>query len=129
MPENDQQYIVEALREVWTGLHDFCSEFPDDHWTRPVPLPGWDVRSTFTHVFGTEAMLLGRRPTAEVKVAELAHVKNPIGELNEQWVATYAGLSTDELLDVRFCDLPLSLAGTALEERLNRLGRELQRAG
>jgi uncharacterized protein (TIGR03083 family) len=99
MPENDQQYIVEALREVWTGLHDFCSEFPDDHWIRPVPLPGWDVRSTFTHVFGTEAMLLGRRPTAEVKVAELAHVKNPIGELNEQWVATYAGLSTDELLD------------------------------
>ncbi len=98
MSENDQQYIVDALREVWTSLYDFCSELPDDHWTRPVPLPGWDVRSTFVHVFGTEAMLLGRRPTVEVKADDLAHVKNPIGEMNEQWIATYANSSTDELL-------------------------------
>lgn len=45
---------------------------------------------------------------------------------DEPW---WLDLPTDELLDVRFCDLRLSLAGTALEERLNRLGRELQRAG
>lgn len=48
------------------------------------------------------------------------------GREREPW---WLELSTDELLDVRFCDLHLSLAGTALEERLNRLGRELQRAG
>lgn len=98
MAETDQQRTIQALREVWESVHDFCSELPDDHWTRPVPLPGWDVRATFIHIFGTEAMLLGRRPSVEVKADELAHVKNPIGQMNEHWIATYAGHSNDELL-------------------------------
>ena len=99
MSEIDQQRTVDALREVWTGLHHFCSEFTDDHWTRPVPLPGWDVRSTFIHVFGTEAMLLGRRPSVGERPDDLHHVKNPIGKLNEQWIATYADATPAELLD------------------------------
>lgn len=44
----------------------------------------------------------------------------------EPW---WAGLSTEELLDVRFCDLDLRIEGTALEERLRRLDDELERAG
>lgn len=99
MPENDQRYIVDALREAWTSLHDFCAALPADHWEQPVPLPGWNVRSTFVHVFGTEAMLLGRRPTVEVRTDELAHVKNPIGAMNERWVASYADATPSELLD------------------------------
>lgn len=44
----------------------------------------------------------------------------------EPW---WASLPTEELLDVRLCDLKLDLAGTALQQRLQLLNQELERAG
>lgn len=41
----------------------------------------------------------------------------------------WADLPTEELLDVRLCDLELDLAGTALQQRVDRLHGELARAG
>lgn len=41
----------------------------------------------------------------------------------------WADLPTEELLDVRLCDLELDLAGTALQQRIDRLHGELERAG
>lgn len=41
----------------------------------------------------------------------------------------WAELPTEELLDVRLCDLGLELAGTALQQRVARLYEELARAG
>jgi hypothetical protein len=43
----------------------------------------------------------------------------------EPW---WADLPTEELLDVRLCDLELRLEGTALEQRVERLHAELERA-
>jgi len=44
----------------------------------------------------------------------------------EPW---WASLPTEELLDLRLCDLGLQLAGTALQQRLALLDSELERAG
>ncbi len=41
----------------------------------------------------------------------------------------WAALPTEELLDVRLCDLDLSLPGTALQRRIDQLNGELERAG
>lgn len=41
----------------------------------------------------------------------------------------WADLPTEELLDVRLCDLGLTLTGTALQRRIERLYSELGRAG
>lgn len=41
----------------------------------------------------------------------------------------WAALPTEELLDVRLCDLGLKLEGTALQRRVDRLYGELERAG
>ncbi|MBL8727890.1 MAG: hypothetical protein JNM25_05635 [Planctomycetes bacterium] len=41
----------------------------------------------------------------------------------------WADLPTEELLDVRLCDLGLSIEGTALKRRIDRLHAELRRAG
>jgi len=41
----------------------------------------------------------------------------------------WADLPTEELLDVPLCDLDLSLEGSALERRIDRLHAELRRAG
>ncbi|MCA8966514.1 MAG: hypothetical protein KDC48_16660 [Planctomycetes bacterium] len=44
----------------------------------------------------------------------------------EPW---WAQLPTEELLDVRLCDLDLALEGTALQRRVDQLNGELERAG
>lgn len=41
----------------------------------------------------------------------------------------WVGLDHDDLLDVRLCDLGLTLSGTALQARVDRLHAELTRAG
>jgi D-alanine-D-alanine ligase len=50
----------------------------------------------------------------------------PRRRLPEPW---WAELPTEELLDVRLCDLDLELAGTALQDRVQRLYDELARKG
>ena len=44
-------------------------------------------------------------------------------------VPDWARLSDEELLDVRFCDLKLSIEGTTLEERVHKLHDELNHRG
>ena len=43
--------------------------------------------------------------------------------------ADWTRFSDEQLLDLRFCDLDLSIEGTPLERRVGRLHRELQNAG
>jgi len=45
---------------------------------------------------------------------------------SEQPEPSWVNLSDEELLDVRMCDLGLSIEGTALEERIKQLHRELR---
>lgn len=78
---------VEALREVWASLSDLLGTLPDDSWSTPTALPGWDVKDNVAHVIGTEAMLAGRPiPELTVDRAELPHVHNDAGAFNEAWV-------------------------------------------
>jgi uncharacterized protein (TIGR03083 family) len=60
------------------------------------------VKDNLVHVIGVEAMLLGR-PTPEVTLPEdLPHVRNDFGRVNEQWIESYRGRSTtDVLADLR----------------------------
>jgi uncharacterized protein (TIGR03083 family) len=83
---NPRDRTIAALRACWSSLDDLLTELPDDAWSTPSPLPGWDVRANVAHVIGTEAWLLGEQPPEPDGVAP-DHVRNPIGELNEQWVA------------------------------------------
>ena len=97
MSDLDKERIVGALRDEWASIDELISGLDDEQWSWPSPLPGWDVRSNVVHMFGTEAMLLGRAPSTEAD--DLDHVKNPIGAANEAWIATYAEASPSELVD------------------------------
>jgi hypothetical protein len=46
-------------------------------------------------------------------------------QLTPDWTT----LSDEQLLDVRLCDLPLSIQGTEIEQRINRVNGELQARG
>jgi uncharacterized protein (TIGR03083 family) len=94
----DQERIVSALREEWTAIGTLIDSLSPEQWGWPAPLPGWDVRANIVHVFGTEAMLLGRSPSVQVD-ASVEHVRNPIGQANESWIAHYADHDPSALVE------------------------------
>lgn len=93
-----QASTVEALTSVWASLDSLLSGLTDSQWREPVPVPGWDVHATVAHIFGTEAMLLGIEPDVTVDVTAMEHVHNPIGAMNENWIASYDRASPDDML-------------------------------
>jgi uncharacterized protein (TIGR03083 family) len=98
MNDLSRDRIVGALDSVWSSVADLCAGLTDDEWATPSPLPGWDVRDNVIHMLGTEAMLSGRQPTAQVDADSVDHVRNPIGAANEAWIASYADASDAEVL-------------------------------
>jgi uncharacterized protein (TIGR03083 family) len=93
-----QAPTVEALTSVWESLDSLLSGLTETQWREPVPVPGWDVHATVAHIFGTEAMLLGVEPEVTVDSAAIEHVRNPIGAMNENWIASYDAASPDEMI-------------------------------
>ena len=93
----DRGHIVAALDEVWDSLVSLAAELEPGDWERPTALPGWTVRDIYSHVLGTESMLLGRKqPAAEAPAAP--HVRNDVGRLNEIWVQEYRSRPVTDLL-------------------------------
>ena len=91
---------VEALREVWVSLDDLLGGLPDDDWSKPSPLPGWDVKANVAHIIGTEAMLGGEQaPDVVIDRDTLAHVMNDIGAFNEQWIESMRPMAPAEVLE------------------------------
>jgi uncharacterized protein (TIGR03083 family) len=57
------------------------------------------VSANIVHVFGTEAMLLGRSPSIQVDADAVEHVRNPIGQANESWIASYVDHDPSSLIE------------------------------
>lgn len=93
-----QASTVEALTSVWASLDPLLAGLTDSQWREPVPVPGWDVHATVAHIFGTEAMLLGVEPDVTVNGTDMDHVRNPIGAMNENWIASYQDSSPAEMI-------------------------------
>jgi uncharacterized protein (TIGR03083 family) len=98
----DRDEAVAVLDEQFDAVVALVAGLAPDEWDLPTACPGWSVKDTIVHVMGTEAMLLGR-PTPEVALpADLPHVRNDLGRVNEQWVESYRGRSTvDVVADLR----------------------------
>lgn len=93
-----KQQVIEALIAQWDTIDHLVTPLSDEQWAAPSGLPGWSVGDVVAHVAGTEMMLDGREPDATGDAAGPAHVRNPIGELNERWVEHYRGRGRDELM-------------------------------
>jgi uncharacterized protein (TIGR03083 family) len=99
----DKRAIVDLLGGEFRALASLSSSLTEAQWLAPTSLPGWTVHDVMAHVIGTESMLSGL-PTPEVDVSGYAHVRNPVGQANEAWVASMRPLSGDEML-ARFDDV------------------------
>ncbi|MFZ2512715.1 MAG: maleylpyruvate isomerase family mycothiol-dependent enzyme [Gordonia sp. (in: high G+C Gram-positive bacteria)] len=91
--------VTDALRDEWSTLEAVLVELSDDQLAAPSILDGWTVSDVFAHIAGTEWMLTGREVNSTRNVADLPHVRNPIGELNENWLDFYRARSRQELTD------------------------------
>jgi uncharacterized protein (TIGR03083 family) len=92
------EQTVDALGAQWATLIDLADSLNDDQWGAPSILAGWSVADLFAHIAGTEWSLTGRTVEPIRAVADLDHVRNPIGELNENWLDHYRTHSRAEVI-------------------------------
>ena len=88
--------FIDQLADTWSATAAVCASLAPDDWDRQTDCPGWSVRDQLAHMVGTEAMLLGR--SAPPPAASADHVLNPIGEMNEAWVAARRDLPGPDVL-------------------------------
>jgi len=79
---SDRDTLVAALHEQLDALIELGRQLDDGQWETPSECPGWRVKDLYSHVIGTELMLLGR-PDEAVEVEGADHVANDIGRFNE----------------------------------------------
>jgi uncharacterized protein (TIGR03083 family) len=93
------QWIIDALEQTWSSIERTLAPRDEAVYDLATPCPGWSVRDVLSHLVGFETMLRGGPiPTHEGPWPE--HVKNPIGEFNEAFVAMYRSTPGTELLDL-----------------------------
>ncbi|NMO01206.1 maleylpyruvate isomerase family mycothiol-dependent enzyme [Gordonia sp. TBRC 11910] len=87
-----------ALIDEWARLRSLASQLDDAAWYGPSILPGWSTGDVIAHIIGTESLLDGRA-VPDVDISDAAHVRNPIGELNERWLTHFRKSSRQQVLD------------------------------
>lgn len=94
-----RERIVATLLEEWATIDALLESLPDDAWSTPTDLPGWDVRDNVAHLIGIEATILGD-PAPEVapELAQRPHVHNDLGAMNEAWVESFRTAEPAEVL-------------------------------
>lgn len=97
------------LRHVevwWQAVDDFTvllEQVPQEEWSTPTDLAGWDVRAIAAHVAHLEALQAGH-PHQEVEIGERDHVHGSMGTFTEQGVVARAEATPDELIqEIRGC--------------------------
>lgn len=92
------EWIVEALDETWTAIDRLVRPQAPDAYDLATACPGWSVRDVLSHLVGFERLLRGSPvPTFEGPWPD--YVKNPVGEINEAFVASYRGRPGIEVLN------------------------------
>ena len=94
---NSQAATIDAIAGCCASIEQTCAGLDDAGWHRPTALPAWDVQDVVAHLGSLEAMLLGRAEPAH-EPAGIAHVRNPLGHLNERMVDRRRSWSGAEVL-------------------------------
>jgi uncharacterized protein (TIGR03083 family) len=87
--------LIDDLAEVWSSLIALGEALTAAEWAAPTECPGWTVKDQYAHMIGTESALLGEHSPEPVAAP---HTKNPMGELNEGWVARWRPHAGPEVL-------------------------------
>lgn len=88
---------IDKLAECFAALSELGSQLTEQQWKTPTDLEGWSVQDNLSHLVAIEKILEGVPGTSH-KSPPAAHVKNPIGESNENEIDSRRHLSGADVL-------------------------------
>jgi uncharacterized protein (TIGR03083 family) len=91
--------IVDALEKTWAAIERTVAPCTERDYERATPCPGWTVRDVLSHLAGFERML-DDEPVPVHAGEYPPYVRNPIGEINEAFVAQWRARPGPEVLDL-----------------------------
>jgi uncharacterized protein (TIGR03083 family) len=91
-------WIIEALAETWDGVTRVLRGRDERSFDALTACPGWSVRDVLNHLTGVGDMGQGSIPPERTDV-DPPHVRNPLGSLNEAFVASRRHLTGQEAVE------------------------------
>ncbi|WP_036564413.1 maleylpyruvate isomerase family mycothiol-dependent enzyme [Nocardioides halotolerans] len=98
---DDRDELAGYVEIWWQAVNDFLDlleEVPEEEWTTPTDLAGWDVRACASHTAHLEGVLAGN-PEETAEVGEPAHVTGPMGHYTEIGVVNRRDASADAIIN------------------------------
>ena len=92
------EWIIDALDQTWTSIDRVVRPQLGESYDAATPCPGWSVRDVLSHLLGFEVMLHGGA-VPDYRGEWPSYVRNPIGEINEAFVAAHRHEPGREVLD------------------------------
>lgn len=90
-------HTISMLTATWASLSALGAELIENQWKMETQLPAWSVKDNLSHLVGFESGLQGL-VRAKPTTADKSHVKNPIGDTNEDEVDQRRSLSGSQVL-------------------------------
>jgi len=91
-------WIISALDDTWSAIEATLRGRDERAFDALTPCPGWNVRDVVNHLTGVSLLMAGEA-APELTGPMPSYVKNPLGELNEAFVASRRHCSGSEVLD------------------------------
>ena len=98
---DDREELAGYVDIWWGAVNDFLDlleEVPEDDWTTPTDLAGWDVKACAAHTAHLESILAGG-PEETAEVGEPAHVTGLMGLYTEIGVVNRREASADAIIN------------------------------
>ncbi|MGA0117101.1 MAG: maleylpyruvate isomerase family mycothiol-dependent enzyme [Ilumatobacteraceae bacterium] len=89
---------IDKLEQTWRSITEFCSTLTEAEWKTMTQLPMWTVQDNLSHIIGTESSMHGL-PRPQHTATDKSHVKNPIGDMNEDDVDVRRARTGAEVLE------------------------------
>ena len=88
---------IDKLAATWSSISDFSAKLTEAQWKTPTQLPNWSVQDNLAHLIAFESDFHGL-PRHEHTAPDKSHVKNELGDSNEDDVDYWRSFSGAEVL-------------------------------
>ncbi len=98
---DDREELARYVDVWWQAVNSFLDlleEVPEEEWTTPTDLAGWDVKACAAHTAHLEGILAGG-PEETAEIGEPPHVTGLMGLYTEIGVVNRRDASADEIIN------------------------------
>lgn len=88
---------IDKLEATWRSISEFCAALTEEQWKTPSQLPRWSVQDNLAHLIAFESEFHGL-PRHEHTASDKSHVKNELGDSNEDDVDYWRSFTGAEVL-------------------------------